>query len=273
MSIYVKNGLPSRPGVLILVVALLGLPTVGAAQDARAGARELAKKWHGAVVNVRVVLKMRMSMAGREMNSSDESVDTVGTVIDPSGLTVLSLSALNPGAMMSRLMGSAAGQPQITTEPTDVRLRFPDGREIPARIVLRDEDLDLVFLRPTEKPASALIAVDLSDPATTTMLDQVVVLSRLGRVGGWAPTASLHDIAAVIERPRTFFVLAGTPAGMGTPAFAANGRIVGLLTLRQVEPGRSGMFAMMGGTEGLGLLPVILPAADVREIARQAPDK
>jgi hypothetical protein len=28
---------------------------------------------------------------------------------------------------------------------------------------------------------------------------------------------------------------------------------------------------MMGGTEGLGLLPVILPAADVLEIAKQAP--
>jgi hypothetical protein len=33
------------------------------------------------------------------------------------------------------------------------------------------------------------------------------------------------------------------------------------------------MFSVMGGTEGLGLLPVILPAADVREIAQQAPDK
>jgi hypothetical protein len=33
------------------------------------------------------------------------------------------------------------------------------------------------------------------------------------------------------------------------------------------------MFSMMGGTEGLGLLPVILPAADVLDIAKQAPDK
>jgi hypothetical protein len=84
----------------------------------------------------------------------------------------------------------------------------------------------------------------------------------------------MHDIGAIIEKPRRFFVLAGTaPAGMGVPAFLANGKMIGLLTLRQVETGRSGMFAMMGGTEGLGLLPVILPAADVMEIAQQAPNQ
>ena len=33
------------------------------------------------------------------------------------------------------------------------------------------------------------------------------------------------------------------------------------------------MFAMIGGTEGVGLLPVILPAADVLEIAKQASAK
>jgi hypothetical protein len=33
------------------------------------------------------------------------------------------------------------------------------------------------------------------------------------------------------------------------------------------------MFAGMSGTEGLGMLPVILPAADVLEIARQAMEK
>jgi hypothetical protein len=40
-----------------------------------------------------------------------------------------------------------------------------------------------------------------------------------------------------------------------------------------VQTGRAGMFSMMGGTEGLGMLPVILPAADVREISKQAPEK
>jgi hypothetical protein len=259
---------------LALVQFTHGIPAVEA-QEGRAALREMVKKWQDAVVNVRVVLKVRMSMAGREMNSSDESVDTVGTVIDPSGLTVLSLSALNPGAMMNKLMSSAGGNGQdqigLTSEPTDVKIRMSDGREVAARIVLRDEDLDLAFLRPTTAPDKPLTAVNLGEGGKPSMLDEVVVLSRLGRVGGWTPSASLHNIGAVIERPRTFYVLGGATAATGTPAFLPNGRIVGLLTMRQVDPGRASMMSMMGGTEGLGLLPVILPAADVLEIAGQAP--
>jgi len=216
-------------------------------------------------------------MAGREMQASDDPVDTVGTVIDPSGLTVLSLGSLNPGAMMSKLMGQGTnnGEPsvEITSEPTDVKIRFSNGRELPAKIVLRDEDLDLAFLRPTTKPDKPLVAVDLTDAAKPSLLDQVLVLSRLGRVGGWTAGAALTDVSAIIEKPRTFYVLSGMVSGMGTPAFTTSGRIVGVLTLRQIEAGRASLASMMGGSESMGMLGVILPAADVLEIAKQAPPK
>jgi S1-C subfamily serine protease len=264
-----------NPTLIVLLGAVL-LVTPLAAQDNRSAAREVVKKWQEAVVNVRVVLKMRMSMAGREMQASDDPVDTVGTVIDAGGLTVLSLGALNPGAMMSKLMGSSGsnGQPQveITSEPTDVKIRMPDGRELPAKIVLRDEDLDLAFLRPTTKPDKPFVALDLTDAAKPALLDQVLVLSRLGRVGGWTAGAALYDVGAIIEKPRTFYVLGGAVAGVGTPAFTMSGRVVGLLTVRQIEAGRTSLASMVGGgSEGMGMLGVILPAADVLEIARQAP--
>ena len=46
------------------------------------------------------------------------------------GLTVLSLSSLNPGAVMNRLMGSSgSGQERMEfgSEPTDVKLRLADA--------------------------------------------------------------------------------------------------------------------------------------------------
>lgn len=261
-------------------MAMMALLTAGAAgaQDERAAARDLVKKWQDAVINVRVVLKMRISMGGREMQSMDDAVDTVGTVIDPSGLTVMSLGALNPGAMMNKVMGGVGGgapeRPEFGSEPTEVKLRLADGREIPARIVLRDEDLDLAFLRPAAKQDKPFVAVSLADAARPAMLDQVIVLSRLGRVGGWTPAAWLQYVGAIIERPRTFYVTeAGGSNALGVPAFLPSGKIVGLLTLRSVDTGRAGMFAMMGGSEGLGMLPVILPAADILEIAKQATEK
>ena len=257
----------------LLALAVPGMPVL--AQDDRAAGREILKKWQHAIVTVRVVLKMRVSVGGREMQSMDESVETVGTVIDPSGLTVLSLGALNPGAMMNKMIGGGgSGQERMEfgSEPSDVKLRLSDGKELPARIVLRDEDLDLAFLRPTVKPEKPLVAINLADEAKPVLLDPVVVLTRLGRVGGWAPAASLQTIGAIIEKPRTFYVIENGST-LGTPAFTSAGKVVGLLTMRSVQSGRPGMFSMMGGAGALGLLPVILPAADVRDIAQQAPEK
>lgn len=266
-----------RHALLTLALAASLASSTAGSQDERGAGREIVKRWQSAIVNVRVVLKMRMSVGGREMQSMDETVESVGTVIDPRGLTVMSLSSLNPGSMMNKLMGgSGSGQDRMEfgSEPTDVKIRLSDARELGARIVLRDEDLDLAFLRPIAPLEEPLVAIDLADEGRPAILDPVVVLSRLGRVGGWAPSAALQTIGALIEKPRTFYVIeTGATGGMGTPAFTTSGKVVGVLTLRSVQAGRAGMFSMMSGTEGMGLLPVILPAADVREIAQQAPEK
>jgi S1-C subfamily serine protease len=261
--------------VVGVMVALCATTPSVQAQDQREAMRAVAKKWQDAIVNVRVSLKVRMSMGGREVQSMDDTVEAVATVIDPSGLTVMSLSSLDPGAMMSRIMGAAnqgAEKMSIVSEPTDVRIRLSDGKELTATIVLRDQDLDLAFIRPTTKPATPLVAINLADAASPSTLEDLVVLGRLGRVGGWAPSASVYGVISIMERPRTFFVLNGQP-GTGMPAFRASGKVAGLLTIRQIDPGRMSMFGMMGGSEGAGVIAVVLPAADVLEIAAQATEK
>ena len=52
-----------------------------------------------------------------------------------------------------------------------------------------------------------------------------------------------------------------------------HGKVVGVLTVRQIATERASPLAAMNGTEGLGLLAVILPAADVLETAKQATEK
>jgi hypothetical protein len=267
---------PAKSWTGVILVTLLAFAPPARAQDQRAAFRDVAKKWQNGVVNVRVSLKVRMSMGGREVQSMDDTVEAVATVIDPGGLTVMSLSSLDPGGMMSRIMGAAGGpadqKMSVVSEPSDVRIRLADGKELPAAIVLRDQDLDLAFIRPTTKPASPLTAVNLSDAGTPLVLEDLIVLTRLGRVGGWSPATTLYSVGAIIDKPRTFFVLNG-PAGTGTPAYQSNGKIVGLLTIRQIDPGRMSMFGLMGGTEGAGMMVVVLPAADVLEIAKQIDTK
>jgi S1-C subfamily serine protease len=213
-------------------------------------------------------------MKGREVRSSDDTVEAVGTVIDAGGLTVVSLGSINPGGMMTKLMGAGGNEGlEIVSEPTDVKLRLSDGREIQATIVLRDEDLNIAFIRPTAAPDKPFVAIDLADAAQPAILDEVIVFGRMGRVGGWAPSAALRDIGGIILKPRTFYVLAGDASGVGTPAFLPNGKVVGVLTVRQIATERASPLAAMNGAEGLGLLAVILPAADVLETAKQATEK
>jgi hypothetical protein len=273
----------TRRFVLLFLLVFASIVWVASAQspEERAAARDVLKKWQDTVVNVRIVLKTRMAMGGREMQATEETVDAVATVIEPDGLSVMSLTTLNPAGMMNRIMGQMGGgggedKFQMTSEPTDVKIRLSDGREIAAKIVLRDEDLDLAFIRPTAKADKPFTSLALGDEGRPQPLEPVVSISRLGRVGGWVPSASLQSVNAIIERPRTMYVISssdGFGGGIGTPVFLLNGKLAGLLVLRSMAGNRPGMYSMMGGSEGLGLLAVILPAADIREVAKQAVEK
>ena len=79
-------------------------------------------------------------------------------MVDPSGLTVLALSACDPSEMYQRMMGEDYPRTSVETEVTDMKILLDDGTELPAEIVLRDKDLDLAFIRPKTKPASPMAA-------------------------------------------------------------------------------------------------------------------
>src|SRR5262245_21545621 len=82
---------------LTLLVGL-GITTSHASELADKG-REIFNKQQRAVVTVHVVLKLSSgSGASREYQQ-----DITGTVVDPSGLTVLALSACDPTEMNRRL--------------------------------------------------------------------------------------------------------------------------------------------------------------------------
>src|SRR5947207_1635764 len=90
--------------------------------DERASARELVKKKSDAVVMVMATLKIRANVGGQEQ-TVDQQAQANGTVLDSSGLTVLSLSTLQPDDMMSRSL-SARMQPgtrvDVTSEPSGI---------------------------------------------------------------------------------------------------------------------------------------------------------
>src|ERR1017187_516964 len=86
----------SNPILLALVLGLAGVATPGRADEIAGKVREIFEKNHHAVVTVQVVLKVSYSGAAK---TSETRQEITGTVLDPSGLTVLALSAAGPSEM------------------------------------------------------------------------------------------------------------------------------------------------------------------------------
>ena len=123
---------------------------------AQAG-RTLAGKWQNSVITIEVVVKMQISMLGQEQHEESKS-EAAGTIIDPYRLTVTSLTMLDPmGGLIADIAqalpaGEDGQKAKASSEITAVKMLLPDGTILPAQIVLRDKDLDLIFIRPLKKP-------------------------------------------------------------------------------------------------------------------------
>ena len=265
-----------RPAIVFalttsLVVGLCALPA--RADELAEKGRAIFKQHQRAVVTVQVVMKAKMSFGGVGDQSNESKQDLTGTVIDPSGLTVLALSATDPTSMLSGLLGDQDDDMKFKfdAELTDVKILLEDGTELPAEVVLRDKDLDLAFIRPKTKPAQPMPAVDLTHAGPADVLDQVITLNRLGRAAGRAYAASVERISAVVQKPRLFYVPESTmtTTTLGSPAFLPDGKILGICVIRMVGTDGGGMGPF--NLQPQGLTGIILPAAEVLKVAQQAP--
>jgi hypothetical protein len=234
-----------------MLCLLLAFAMTARADELANAGRALLAKHQDAIVGVKVVAKV--AIPGRE-STQEIKVDAVGIMLDARGLTVASLRIVEPSEVLSR----AAGR-DIQAEVTDIKLILADRTEIGAALVLRDKDLDLAFLRPTEKLPKPGSVVSLNDAAKPDVMDNVLALARSNRTPRLDPILTDGRIAAIVNKPRLFYV--GTPAlqnsGPGSAVFALDGKFIGQLLLQRTAKGE---------TWG-----VIVPAADIAETAKQAP--
>jgi S1-C subfamily serine protease len=262
------------PVLLALAPGLLALSNPIRASDLATEGRAVFEQHQKSVVTVQLVLRSKFSIPGMPSEAQESNEEATGTVIDPSGLTVLALSSTDPAGLFQSMMSGMGGLDEMDftmeSELGDVRILSHDGVEIPAEVVLRDRDLDLVFVRPKSKPAQPLQAVNLADNAPVQILDEVIAINRLGQVAGRAYAASIERIQAVVTRPRRFYVPGGdiTSTGLGSPAFTRDGKLVGIFVMRAIRAsGGGGMFAFQPGN----ITPILIPADEIRKVAGQVP--
>jgi S1-C subfamily serine protease len=257
--------------LLPALMAVTLLAVTAAAGEIEDQARAVLEKNRTAVVTIKLVVKQKFSMMGQSAEEEESNLEATGTVISPEGLTVVALSATDPTSMYKSMLGGMMREGmQMDSEVSDVQILVEDGGEIPARVVLRDADLDLAYIMPREKPAEAMAYADLSDAGTPRVLDQLVALNRLGKVANRVYSVSFERVEALVDKPRTFYLVGRQPTStsQGSPAFTLDGKIVGIFVMRVIQNTGGGMNPFSGQNN---IIPILLPAADIMEGAKQAP--
>jgi hypothetical protein len=177
---------------------LLAMP--GAVRGDEAAARRTARaamaRYGPALVTVRLTVKPRVVYEGREHSGRETTMEVLGTVVAPDGLTVISDSSSNPEG----LFGQREGGPRVETETSDVTLLLQDGRELPARFVLRDTALDLAFLAPLGA-TPPLACVRFEKAPAPAPLDDLLLLGRLGRSLKREVSVTQGRVRAVVSAP------------------------------------------------------------------------
>lgn len=264
--------------VLMRLISMVVCAATAMAGDLVDVAKGVVASHADAVVRISAVAKItaegQMAAMLGGMANREEKIEVRGTVIDATGLTVASLTHLDPTSAVGEIKIPMGGQNQtlkFTSDLVTLKIILADGSEIDAQIVLRDEDLDLAFIAPRQPlgQTQQVTPLDLTQSASDAdVLDSLVALDRLPVRMNLAPSVTLPRITAKVTKPRTFYLVDATP---GTPAFAADGKVLGICVKRRAVPKGAADFMSMGrAMSGEDFVPVILPAEDVHEMAEQA---
>ncbi len=243
-AVMPRPGYAAEKGVAATVKAL--------EEDEKQKVLSVMKDNQDAVVMVEIVVNITATYQGQQRSPREKKLRINGTTIDESGLTVISNSRSDPMALLSSRMKKLPGF-SVDVEVLESKLILNDGTELPAKVALKDADLDLAFVVPAETQ-KGLAHVTLDPDTDPSLLDLVCSISRMDLSANRTPLIHLGRVAGIIEKPRTYYVGPGVSPGL--PAFDEDGRCFGLFLRRKGPDGPSGS-------------PVILPASDVLEIARQ----
>ena len=247
--------------VLISLAAALVAPRLPAAPEADAAAgRALVKRYADAIIGIELVVTLKVKVGEREMAPREQRIEVNGTVISPNGLTVTSLAAVDPQTEFESMRAAnpgGRGPELVGVDFKEVKLRTADGKEVPARFVLKDADLDLAFMAPepgAENAPREFSAVRLEDAVEGALLGSYYYVAHAGKTLQRVPLVRLTEVMGIVEKPRRLYLM--TDQALGTPVFDPHGKVLGI-TLRYFANGRQA-----------GV--VALPAEDIAEMAKQA---
>ena len=219
------------------------------------------------MVVVRATVSVTVTPGDQPAQSRDRTFEQIGTVVSPDGKVLLAASSVDPAIVMDgRTVNTPMGEVRLAavSQVKEAFIVLADGTEIPAKVLLKDKDLNLAVVAPVSADAGKLVAVDTADSAVVVPVDEVVVLGRMGKAFDRAAKVEIDAVAAAVAKPRPLLYI--HVQSTGCPVFDAAGKFVGI-TSGKVEA------ASGGDGEGIGIEPVVVPAETIRKFLAQVPAK
>ena len=259
-------------GALSALCLLVLFVLLASSAAASPGIYKTVKSKADVMVNIQFVLQVKMDGAGADREIEG---DVTCLMIDAKGLILCSNTELGGYVgMLGRMMGQGMS---LTANPTNVRLVMDDGEEVPATVLTRDSDRDLVWLRLDEMGEKTFPFLDFKNSATLGLGETFYLVRTMDEFFGRSPLVSEGKVGAELTKPRRLWAPAAPiGGGFGTPIFNADGALVGI-TVLQVPGPEDGAMGQLGSplsfvgeaariedmTNGL-----ILPAAEVEKATR-----
>lgn len=249
----------------LFIAALVAAPFASAATGPlKDKALALVASNKNSVVQLSATVEIEMTAGDMPTKKEERKLETTGCIINKDGLIVVPLSTLDLAAAADgRTVNTQKGPLKISAKSNtkEVKIIMPDGSETPAKVAFKDADLDLAFIRPEKADGVTFTPVDIANSAPFGLLEDAIILGRLGKDLNREPVIMTSEIISIITKPR-MFARVGAPC-LGMPVFNGDGKFVGFGINRFSAKGED-------NDQGPTSANVILPASELIESAAQA---
>lgn len=249
--------------ILAATAAVLFVAPASLAQDAQPKPSPIAAMADSHSKSV-VTIKMSLKYEG-SFGEHEQEREVTGVIIDPTGLVLCSNSQSGgvPPSMQDRMSG-------VTVTPREIKVYVGDDTEgLDAKLIARDSELDLAWVKISDLKGAALSSIDLGAGITPALGDEMVGIGRLSKYFDRAPILTFCRVAAFVKKPRSL-VLPSDMNDLGIPVFTGAGQLVGITIIQLPEVDEDNDEGMRSQLRGLGASMVILPAADVATATKHA---
>jgi len=255
-------------------LTLLSLTPAFAQSRHSKAARDVYGDYQDALVVVTAASTIQYTTDKGSLPDTPRTTQTLGTIISPSGIVMVSNSAIDFSVGMvgerGRIPGSEEFQ-EVTAAKSvfhEIQINLSDNSEYNAFKIYENVEMDLAFLqidkRVLDKRETPLPYVNLGNKISegeVRIADEVIGLARSSPVYGYIPSVIPGFVTAISKRQQTFYITTSSTA-QGIPIFNLEGKFVGFTVQRIIDGKRTNIL----GTLSAGSVKTI---ADLAEASPQ----